>query len=70
LQLKTYRKRVAMLDEAMDGDMSQLLGMVMQNDGKAMAAKAGWEAGRFAEAFRKSRFGEMEELFEMLAEDL
>ena len=29
LQLKTYGKRMAMLDEAMDGDMSQLLGMVM-----------------------------------------
>jgi LmbE family N-acetylglucosaminyl deacetylase len=70
LQLKTYGKRMAMLDEAMDGDMSQLLGMVMQNDGKAMAEKAGWEAGRFAEAFRKSRFGDMEELFAMLAEDL
>jgi len=70
LQLKTYGKRMAMLDEAMDGDMSQLLGMVMQNDGKAMAEKAGWEQGRFAEAFRKSRFGDMEELFEMLAEDL
>ena len=70
LQLKTYGKRMAMLDEAMDGDMSQLLGMVMQNDGKAMAEKAGWEDGRFAEAFRKSRFGDMEELFEMLAEDL
>lgn len=70
LQLKTYGKRMAMLDEAMDGDMSQLLGMVMQNDGRAMAEKAGWEDGKFAEAFRKSRFGDMEELFEMMAEDL
>ena len=59
-----------MLDEAMEGDMSALLGMVMQNDGKAMAEKAGWEEGKFAEAFRKSRFGEMEELFAMMAEDL
>jgi len=41
-----------------------------QNDGKAMAEKAGWEQGRFAEAFRKSRFGDMEGLFEMMAEDL
>jgi LmbE family N-acetylglucosaminyl deacetylase len=70
LQLKTYGKRMTMLEEAMDGDMSALLGMVMQNDGKAMAAKAGWGDGKFAEAFRKSRFGDMEELFEMLAEDL
>lgn len=70
LQLKTCGKRVSMLDEAMDGDMSALLGMVMQNDGKAMAAKAGWQEGRFAEAFRKSRFGDMEEMFEMLGEAL
>ena len=70
LQLKTFGKRMAMLDEAVEGDMSALLGMVMQNDGKAMAEKAGWEAGRFAEAFRKSRFGEMEGLFAMMAEDL
>lgn len=71
LQLKTFGKRMAMLDEAMEGDLSALLGMVMQNDGKAMAAKAGWDAGtHMAEAFRKSRFGEMENLFEMLAEPL
>lgn len=71
LQLKTYGKRVALLDDAMTGDMSALLGMVMQNDGKAIAAKAGWEGeNRMAEAFRKSRFGDMEDLFAMLAEDL
>jgi hypothetical protein len=35
-----------------------------------MAAKAGWEDGKFAEAFRKSRFGDMEDLFAALAEDL
>jgi LmbE family N-acetylglucosaminyl deacetylase len=70
LQLKTFGKRMSMLDEAMDGDMSALLGMVMQNEGRAMAAKAGWEDGKFAEAFRKSRFGDMEDLFAALAEDL
>jgi len=71
LQLKTFGKKVALLDEAMTGDMSALLGMVMQNDGKAMAAKAGWEGEtRLAEAFRWSRFGDMEALFAMLAEDL
>jgi LmbE family N-acetylglucosaminyl deacetylase len=71
LQLKTYGKRVSMLDEAMDGDMSALLGMVMMNDGKAMALKAGWDGEtRLAEAFRKSRFGDMEEMFEMLGEPL
>lgn len=71
LQLKTFGKRMAMLDEAMEGDQSALLGMVMQNDGKAMAVKAGWDGEtQMAEAFRKSRFGELEGLFEMLAEDL
>ena len=71
LQLKTYGKRVSMLDEAMEGDMSALLGMVMMNDGKAMAVKAGWDGEtRMAEAFRKSRFGDMEELFDMLGEPL
>jgi LmbE family N-acetylglucosaminyl deacetylase len=71
LQLKTYGKRMALLDEAMNGDMSALLGMVMQQDGKAMAVKAGWDGEtQMAEAFRKSRFGDMEMLFEMMAEDL
>ena len=70
LQLKTYGKRVAMFDEAIDGDMSQLLGMVVKNSGKAMAVQAGWDADKFAEAFRWSRFGEMEDLFERMAEDL
>jgi hypothetical protein len=51
--------------------MSALLGMVMQNDGKAMAVKAGWDGEtQMAEAFRKSRFGDMEALFEMMAEPL
>ena len=71
LQLKTYGKRMALLDEAMEGDQSVLLGMVIQNDGKAMAIKAGWDGEmRMAEAFRKSRFGDMEAPFEMMAEPL
>jgi len=70
LQLKTYGKHMTLLDEAMDGDMSALLRMVMQNDGKAMVVKAGWDGEKqMAEGFRKSRFGDMEDLFAMLAED-
>lgn len=71
LQLKTFGKRMALLDEALDGGMSALLGMVMQQDGKAMAIKAGRHGEmQMAGAFRKSRFGDMETLFEMMAEPL
>ena len=71
LQLKTFGKRMAMLDEAMDGDMQSLIGMVMMKDGQTMAEKAGWDAEhQMAEAFRKSRFGDLEGLIEMTAESL
>ncbi|MDQ3006395.1 MAG: PIG-L family deacetylase [Chloroflexota bacterium] len=71
LQLKTFGKRMVMLDEAMEGDQTALLEMVMHQDGKAMATKAGWDGEtKMAEAFRKSRFGEMEALFEMMGEAL
>jgi hypothetical protein len=60
-----------LFDKAISGDLSALLGNVMQNDGKAMAVKAGWDGEtRLAEAFRWSRFGERENLFATMAKDV
>jgi LmbE family N-acetylglucosaminyl deacetylase len=71
LQLKTYGKRVSLLDDAVEGDLVPLLAMVMKQEGKALAIKAGWDGEvQSAEAFRVRRFGEMDSLLEMLAEEL
>jgi len=68
LQLKTWGKRVPWLDDAMQGDLRPLLGMVMQEQGKAAAIAAGWDGEvKLAEAFRLVRFGDMEGLFQLMA---
>jgi LmbE family N-acetylglucosaminyl deacetylase len=70
LQLKTAGMRLALLDQAIDGDLTGLLGMVMEQQGRAMAEKAGWQAPRLAEAFRRVRFGDLEELVALAGEPL
>lgn len=71
LQLKTWGKRVPWLDESMEGDLRPLLAMFLQEQAKALAIEAGWDSEtRLAEAFRLERFGDLEPLFQMLAEPL
>lgn len=71
LQLRTWGRRLPLLDEAMHGDMQPLVGMFLREQGRAVAARAGWqENGRLGEAFRLERFGAMETLFQELAEPL
>ncbi|MCJ7532977.1 MAG: PIG-L family deacetylase [Anaerolineales bacterium] len=68
LQLKTWGKHVPWLDDSMQGDMRPLLGMVIQEQGKAAAIEAGWDGEvNLAEAFRIVRFGDMEPLFQLMA---
>jgi hypothetical protein len=55
----------------MDGDMRPLLGMFMQEQAKGVAIQAGWDGETcLGEAFRLVRFGDMESLFQMMAEPL
>lgn len=73
LQLETWGKRVALLDDAFAGDgaaLQGLLEMVVQEKGLACAEDAGFERGRLAEAYRLVRFGDQEGLFQQLAENL
>lgn len=71
LQLKTWGKRVPWLDESFEGDMRPLIAMFVQGQAKALAVEAGWDADkRLAEAFRLERFGDLEALFQSMAEPL
>jgi LmbE family N-acetylglucosaminyl deacetylase len=71
LQLKTWGRRLAMLDEALDGDLHPLIGMVLQAQARTAAVEAGWDGETcLGEAFRMVRFGDMESLFQALAEPL
>jgi LmbE family N-acetylglucosaminyl deacetylase len=71
LQLKTWGKHVPWLDESMDGDMRPLLVMFINEQAKSQAIEAGWDGeNHLAEAFRKERFGDLEPLFQMMAERL
>lgn len=71
LQLRTWGKQVPMLQEAMAGDLHALIGLFLHEQAKAMAVEAGWEGETCrAEAFRKERFGDLEPLFQALAEPL
>lgn len=71
LQLKTWGKRVAWLDGSMDGDLRPLLATFLQEQAKAVAVQAGMDGETcLAEAFRLVRFGDLEPLFQMMAEPL
>ena len=71
LQLKTWGKEVPLLKESMEGDLQPLLGMFLQEQAKAVAIEAGWDAEvQLGEAFRLERFGDMEPLFQMMAQPL
>jgi N-acetylglucosamine malate deacetylase 1 len=69
LQLKTWGRRMVLLDEAMEEGLQPLIGMVLHEQAKAAAVQAGWDdENARAEAFRMVRFGDMEPLFQALAE--
>lgn len=71
LQLRTWGKGLPWLEQAMDGDLQSLIGMFLQEQAKAAAIAAGWDPEeKLAEAFRLERFGDLEPLFQMLAEPL
>lgn len=71
LQLQTWGKKVPMLDQAMGGELQPLIGMFIQEQAKAVAEQAGWDTEtQLGEAFRMVRFGDLEPLFQMLAEPI
>jgi LmbE family N-acetylglucosaminyl deacetylase len=71
LQLETWGKQVPWLAESMEGDLRPLLGMFMQEQAKAVAVQAGMDGEScLGEAFRKVRFGDLEPLFQKIAEPI
>lgn len=70
LQLKTMGRRMPMLEEAMEGDPSPLLGMVLTVQAQGLADIGALGEGRMAEAFRVERFGDLDTLFNALSEPL
>ena len=59
------------LQESKDGDLRRWLGMFLQEQAKGLAGAAGWDTEmQLAEAFRLERFGDLEPLFQMMAEPL
>jgi LmbE family N-acetylglucosaminyl deacetylase len=71
LQLRTWGKEVPMLKETMEGDLQPLLDMYIREQAKAVAIQAGWDPEvKLGEAFRLVRFGDMEPLFQMMAQPI
>lgn len=71
LQLKTWGKQVPWLQESKDGNLKPLIGLFLQEQAKELAQTAGWDTEVcLAEAFRMERFGDLEPLFQMMAEPL
>jgi LmbE family N-acetylglucosaminyl deacetylase len=71
LQLKTWGREVPWLQESMEGNLHPLLGMFLQEQAKAVAIEAGWNPEtKLGEAFRLVRFGDMEPLFQQMAQPL
>jgi LmbE family N-acetylglucosaminyl deacetylase len=70
LQVRTWGRRVPLLDLAFDGDITPLLSQVIEDQARSAAERLGLGEGRFAEAFRLERFGDLEELFQAASEVL
>ena len=71
LQLRTWGKEVPMLKDSMEGDLQPLLGMFLREQAKADAIQAGWDPeAKLGEAFRMVRFGDLEPLFQMMAQPI
>lgn len=71
LQLKTWGKQVPWLQETKNGNLKPLIGLFLQEQAKELAQTVGWDTDVcLAEAFRMERFGDLEPLFQMMAEPL
>jgi LmbE family N-acetylglucosaminyl deacetylase len=72
LQLQTWGRRMPWLEASMaeEGDMRPLLALFLQEQANAVAKAFDLGEGRMGEVFRLVRFGELEELFQLMAEPL
>ena len=70
LQLETWGRRMPWLESSMEGDMRPLLSLVLQEQANAVAKAFDLGPGRMGEAFRLVRFGDLEELFQVMSKPL
>jgi len=70
LQLKTWGRRLAAIDEAMIRDARPLVEDFLRQHHAAIANTWGMKPGTLAEVFRVDRFGPWEELFQSKSEPL
>lgn len=70
MQLETWGKRVAWIDESYQGDHFELLATFLQEQANAVALEFQLGEGRMGEVFRLERFGDLEELFQAMGEPL
>ena len=61
LQLKTWGRRVPIVDKAIQGDLRPLVADFMKDNAREVAEKYGLEPDHYAEVFRVNRFGAWEE---------
>jgi len=70
LQLRTWGRRMAWLDESAMGDPHELVATFLQAQAKAIGEKHGLPQGSLAEEYRLVRFGGLEELFQGMSEPI
>ena len=70
LQLRTFGRQSPMLEAAKSGDMEQLLTAVLYGPASEVGEAANLGEGRLAEAFRVTRFGDMEDMIEAISEPI
>lgn len=70
LQLHTFGRKSPALEAAMTGELEPLVTGVLYGQAAESAEAYALGEGRLAEVFRKTRFGDMEELLEQLSEPI
>ena len=70
MQLETWGKRVQWIDESLESDHTELVATFLQEGANAVAAQFKLGEGRMGEVFRLERFGDLEELFQHMAEPI
>ncbi len=71
LQLRTAGRRVGLVDAGVaGGNLQPLVEMFVGGTAHAVAQAAGFPEGHFAEAYRRVRFGDLDELFTQAGEDI
>lgn len=70
LQLRTWGRRVPLLEQSLEGDSRGLLEAFLTEQAKDVGERFGLGEGRLGEPFRLERFGDLEGLFQLFSEPI